>query len=103
MATDEQRARRRAQRALAEQIRAGQRNILPKNLKGTARQANEAYARRVIKGQEPEPEPGSLEARNLARLASNSRWGKTSKDFSRFEKYWYHNKEVIQVSEDNDE
>ena len=92
MATDEQRARRRAQRELAKAIHSGQRNILPSHLKGTAKRANEAFARDVISGKEAKPAPGSLEARNLARLASNARHGKASKNFSKFEEYWYHNK-----------
>jgi hypothetical protein len=68
--------RRRAQRKLAADIRAGRRNILESNLKGNARQANEAYARDVMAGRQPMPEPGSREAKGLARLASQARWGK---------------------------
>lgn len=82
---------RRNQRALAKAIHEGRRNILPSNLKGTAKKSNEAFGRGVIAGRETKPLPGSLEARNLARLASNARHGKASKEFSKFEEYWYHN------------
>jgi hypothetical protein len=83
---------RRNQRDLAKAIHEGRRNILPGNLKGTAKKSNEAFGRGVIAGRETKPLPGSLEARNLARLASNARHGKASKEFSKFEEYWYHNK-----------
>jgi hypothetical protein len=99
MATDEQRARRRAQRETAKRVKvnrgkpASERiTVIPKSFKKQAKLSNEAYARGVIAGTVAKPEQGSQEAKMLARLASNARHGKASAEFSRFEEYWYHNK-----------
>ena len=99
MATNEQRARRRAQRETAKRVKANRGKpaseritVIPKSFKKQAKLTNEAYARGVIAGTIPKPEQGSQEGRMLARLASNARHGKASKEFSKFEEYWYHNK-----------
>lgn len=85
--------RRRAQRALAESRRNRERNILPSALKGQARAARDKYGNDVIAGREPRPEPGTREAKNLARMASLASHGKADPRFeAAFSGYWYHKK-----------
>lgn len=92
MATDEQRARRRAQRENAANVR--QKRYTPVISKGTkagARAARAAYADAVLAGREPYPAQGSREAKNLARMAALARHGKADPKFeAAFSRYWYH-------------
>jgi hypothetical protein len=54
------------------------------------------WADAVIRGDEPMPAPGTMEANNLASLAGKARWGKADPIYEReFKKYWYHNKEKV--------
>lgn len=49
------------------------------------------YGMRVMNGQEPMPAPGTLEAKNLASLASFSAHGLADPRFeAAFSRYWYH-------------
>ena len=95
MATEEQRARRRAQRASAERLKATRDNkyqpVLPRAIRAPTRAAREKYANDVIAGREPYPDKGTREANNLASLASKASWGKADPRFEKaFKQYWYH-------------
>jgi hypothetical protein len=95
MATDDQRARRRAQRETAARVKAGRSGkyqpALPRAVRAPTRAAREAYANAVISGREPYPPAGSREAKNLASLASKARWGKANAAYeAAFNQYWYH-------------
>lgn len=92
MATEAQRARRRAQRATAARVRNKQ-TILPKSITGGVSRARVQWATDVYEGRIPEPSPGTPEARQLARMASLARWNKADPKFAVFEKYFYRNKE----------
>lgn len=103
MATDEQRARRRAQRATAARVRekkAGGKYtpVVPRSTRAAVRAGREAYANAVIAGQIDYPEKRSREANNLASLASKASWGKADPRYeAAFSRYWYHKSD-----EDND-
>jgi hypothetical protein len=92
MATPEQRANRRAQRANARNLR--QRDytpVIPRSTKAGARAAREAYGHRVMAGTDPRPPKESREGKNLARLASLAKVGKVDPAFEEaFKDYWYH-------------
>ena len=111
MASEAQRARRRAQRELAKIVKenkgkaAGERkSILPRNLTNPAREATRRYADEVIAGNINEPEKGSLEAKSLARLASLARWGKEDAIYeAAFQKYWYHTRRDEEPDEETPE
>lgn len=92
MATEEQRARRRAQRETAARVKAGRTaGIVPRGVRQSIRASREAYARDVIAGREQYPPVRSPEGNNLASLASKARWGKADPIFEKkFSKYWYH-------------
>lgn len=93
MATDEQRARRRAQRATAQRVRGVGKYtpVIPRSTRAAVRAGREAYARDVIAGREPYPPKNSPEGRNLASLAGKARWGKADPVYERaFSRYWYH-------------
>ena len=93
MATDEQRARRAAQRATAARVhgRGKYTPVIPRSTRAAVRAARESYAKDVLAGREPYPPNGSREAKNLASLASKARWGKADAAYeAAFSKYWYH-------------
>lgn len=105
MATDEQRARRRAQRATAKAVQE-KRKILPRSVSGKTRQtaARIEYARKVANGDLPAPKKGTAESRNLGSLASFQRWGKLGPDLdwlSEFERFWYKDKARASRDADN--
>jgi hypothetical protein len=53
--------------------------------------ARERYLEGVLNGSIPEPEPGTAEARSLARMASLARWGRADPRYQRaWSKYFYH-------------
>jgi hypothetical protein len=102
MATDAQRARRRAQRATAKAVRENRAKIkarikperrLPETTTRKARLAATEYGYRVLDGREPRPAVGSKDGRQLARLASFAHNGKADDAFKAFDIYFYHNKE----------
>jgi hypothetical protein len=102
MATDAQRARRRAQRATAKAVRENKARIkakkevvrhLPKGTTARARRAAIEYGHKVLNGQEPRPAIGSKDGNQLARLASYAHKGKADEAFKVFDIYFYHNKE----------
>jgi hypothetical protein len=104
MATPSQ--RRAAQRATAKAVRE-HRRILPSRITSRARRASELYAKAVMRGDEPRPEPGSLEARALARWASLARWHKADPAYLKaFQEYFYHDEKgktlVIEGDEDEE-
>ena len=96
MATDEQRARRRAQRETAKRVKEGRatgkyKPVIPRNIRAAVRKSREQYAHDVIAGREPYPPKNSAEGRNLASLASKARHGKADPIFeTKFKQYWYH-------------
>lgn len=98
MASDEQRARRRAQRETAARVQAGRRDKyvpgLSRAIRAPTRAARESYANDVIAGREPYPPKGSREGNNLASLASKARHGKADPAYEKaFSRYWYHIKD----------
>jgi hypothetical protein len=95
--TPEQRARARAQRAtrarLQESRRTGARyeSAVPKAVRARISRTQAQYAYDVATGAEPEPRPGTPEARQLARMASLAKYNKADPQFlPAFEKYFYH-------------
>lgn len=79
-----------AQRATARAVRE-HRTQLPASINRGVQLARRDYADRVMRGEEPDPQQGSLEARNLASLAGKARWGKADPAYeTAFAKYWYH-------------
>lgn len=94
MATDAQRARRRAQRATAAAVR-DRRRQLPAHITRAAINAPIDFGQRVIDGDtdEPAPDRHNPESRQLARLASLAKYGKAPAEFlDAFESHFYHNK-----------
>lgn len=56
-----------------------------------------------MRGDEPMPDPGTMEARNLARLASQARWGKADPRFeAAFAQYFYHKREQVNPDEEEE-
>jgi hypothetical protein len=103
MATDAQRARRRAQRATAARVRNRQR-ILPKAITAPSRRAQEAYVRRVLNGEEPYPAKGTAEAHQLARWGSYARWNQADPAyFAAFEQYFYHDEKRPDTAVEDEE
>jgi hypothetical protein len=90
VATDAQRARRRAQRATAVRVRTRQ-TILPKSFIKAYKQAQIDQGYRWVNGIDPMPVKGSAEAKVAASLAGKARWGKADSVFeTAFSQYWYH-------------
>jgi hypothetical protein len=96
MATNEQRARRRAQRETAKRVKEGRatgkyKPVIPRGIRASVRASREQYGRDVIAGREPYPPKNSAEGRNLASLAGKARHGKADPIFEqKFKQYWYH-------------
>jgi hypothetical protein len=104
MASEEQRARRRAQRELAKSVREHRRHILPGSMKGTAaRKANLAYADGVLNGTIPQPAKGTLESRMLARLASQSQWGQIDPKYQALSNHFYKKKGSKDIADEDNE
>jgi hypothetical protein len=102
MATDAQRARRRAQRETAKAVREFKASKkahrptvsrLPKSITQRAREAPTRYAYAVLNGEESRPAKGTLEGSQLARMASFASQGKADPAFAVFQEYWYHDKD----------
>jgi hypothetical protein len=103
MATEAQRARRRAQRATAARVR-NKTTILPRSFTKPSRLAQERYANDVIAGREPAPQEMSPEAKQLARMASLASWGKADPRFEiAFAQYWYHDKDAPPTDDEEEE
>jgi hypothetical protein len=109
MATPEQRLRRRAQRDTAARVKAARQphakyqKVLPKSITEPYRKRLAAHAYDVMAGRAPAPAKGTLEARQLARLASLARHGKADPRFeAAFKQYWYNDKEE-EEEEDEEE
>lgn len=103
MATEAQRARRRAQRATAARVR-NKTTILPKAFARASRARQEQYANDVIAGREPMPEPMTAEAKQLARMASYARWQKADPRFEiAFSQYWYHDNDALPSDDEEEE
>lgn len=97
MASDEQRARRRAQRETAKRLQAGRnyQPVIPRAIRGAALRGRQSYADRVIAGKENMPVMGTAESKNLASIASKAAHGKADKKYEKhFSKYWYKHKEI---------
>jgi hypothetical protein len=100
MATDAQRARRRAQREIAKVVRENKARkkagikpvrILPPTTTKTAREAPAKYGYSVLNGTNPYPVKESKEGNQLARLASLASHGKADPAFlAAFQQYFYH-------------
>lgn len=113
MATDAQRARRRAQRETAQYVResraakkAGRTPArrLSKQITQRAREAATKYGYRVLNGEDPYPAKGTMEARQLAHLAGKARWGKADEQFLvAFQQYFYHDEKSPQPEETDEE
>jgi hypothetical protein len=104
MATAEQRARRRAQRQTASRVRSKTLSF-PKELTRGYKQARIDYGNRVLNGQEPYPEFGTPEARQLASLASLAyhNKGNVPPEFlAAFEQYFYHDEMRPDVPQSED-
>lgn len=109
MATDAQRARRRAQRETAKYVResraaAKRRATIPSRLPLSttkkARQAATEYGYSVLNGENPYPPKGSAEGRQLAHLAGKARWGKADAQFLvAFAQYFYHDEKNSEPDE----
>lgn len=105
MATDEQRARRRAQRSTARNVAKGRNYapVIPRGTRAGVRAARESYARDVIAGREPYPPKGSKEGKNLASLAAKARHGKADPAFEKaFSRYWYHKEDEAREADAED-
>jgi len=90
-----------AQRATAARVRANRdlniwqrERILAEACTRRAAQANRAYADRLMAGREALPAKGSLEGKNLARLAALADQGKIDGKYLYFQDYWYHTREA---------
>lgn len=113
MATDAQRARRRAQRETAKAVRENKARIkarqkpisrLPKSTTKLAREAATKYGYSVLNGENPYPPKGSAEARQLAHLAGKARWGKADEQFLvAFQQYFYHDEKRTDSDEADEE
>lgn len=105
MATNEQRARRRAQRENKKRVDAALKGnrykpVLPRVIRASSRTARENYAYGVIDGTIPYPKMGTKEAKNLAGLASLASWDKAPAIFeAKFSKLWYHKENEKDVSD----
>jgi hypothetical protein len=81
---------RRTRREVAKAVRE-RRRILPRSYTTKARKAPSEYAERVLRGEEPRPEKGTAEGRQLARMGSYSRLGRANPEFfPAFRDYFYH-------------
>jgi hypothetical protein len=90
MATAEQRARRSAQRRTAKAVRE-KRTQVPSGYKTGVKAARIDYYNGVISGKYPAPAPGTMEAKNLASIASLASRGKAPAKYEKaFKEYWYH-------------
>lgn len=100
--------RRAAQRRTARIVRQNrelareqQTRIVDLNIRRRVFQARQDYAMRVMRGQEPMPTQGTLEAKNLASIASFSAHGQADPRFeAAFSRYWYHFKKDVETEED---
>jgi len=101
------RERRAAQRRTAKIVRANrelkrdqQTRIISQNVRQTIWNARVNWANDVMSGREPMPAPGTLEAKNLASLASYAAHGQADPRFeAAFSRYWYHFKGAQQPNE----
>lgn len=105
MASAEQRARRRAQRATAKALK--EKKYQPRVSKAIRRavfQGQLDYAERVRTGQEPRPDKGTPEGNELARVASYADHGKAPvKYVAAFRDYWYHDRDKGNEADIEDE
>lgn len=86
-----QRRNARIQRANRDLRREQQTRVIDLNIRQAVFTARTNYGMRVMNGQEPMPAPGTLEAKNLASLASFSAHGLADPRFeAAFSRYWYH-------------
>lgn len=86
-----QRRNARIQRANRDLRREQQTRQIDLNIRQAVFTARTNYGMRVMNGQEPMPAPGTLEAKNLASLASFSAHGLADPRFeAAFSRYWYH-------------
>ena len=95
MASDEQRARRRAQREVARNVRAG-RKTLPSSLKGGVKRGRVGYLGDVKSGKVDLSKASSQEKRSLAREAALDAVGKGSTPGgapAAWQALWYHDKD----------
>ena len=93
----EKRAATRAQRETARRVHEARLpggkyvKVSPSAARSTVKASQVAYARAVEAGREPMPAPGTPEARQLARMASNAKYGKAPSEFlAAFQQYFYH-------------
>lgn len=102
-------SRRSAQRATAARVRearqTGKYNRVAVGKSLRERQVNtwQAYGDRVLSGQEPEPQSGTPEYRQLARLGSLARYHKVDQRFLPFSKYFYHAKGQQPTEQEDEE
>lgn len=103
--------RRAAQRRTAKIVRANraisdrrqQTRFVDLNIRQAVFAARTDYGNRVMHGQEPMPAAGTLEAKNLASLASFSAHGQGDPRFeAAFSRYWYHFKDAQTPIDEND-
>jgi hypothetical protein len=100
MATDEQRARRRAQRELAKARQQKRTGI--EGMSKAYRKKRLSYADSIIAGETPAPDPSkrNAETNNLASLAGKARHGKADpKYIAAFKQYWYHKNDSKDANE----
>jgi hypothetical protein len=100
MATPEQRARRRAQRATAKAVKERRRQ-LPPNVSRKARETFYGHAHDILNSQSPEPAPdkNNSESRALASLASYAFRGKAPEEFAAFKNHFYHKRAIEEEEE----
>ena len=90
MASEQARARRRAQRATAKAVRANRRQ-LPRQTTQRARETRREYLERMLAHPEQRPvDKSSPEGKSLAREAGLARWHKSDARYLDFQDYWYH-------------
>lgn len=76
-------------------------SLLGKRITGASRRAQESYARDVLSGRVREPEKDSPEGKQLARMASLSKYGKADAAFQdAWAKFWYHDKDKEEYMEE---
>lgn len=103
MATEAQRARRRAQRANVARQRT-RTTILPKAFTARYRQSLIDQGYRWVNGTDPMPQHGTPEARAAGSLASLARWGKADPVFeTAFAQYWYHDDKAPEPDNDDED
>lgn len=106
----QRRANQRAQRDIARRVKEHRtsglpyRTVLPKSITAPSRKAAIEYGNYMLAHPNELPPKGSLEGKQLARLASWARHGKADPRFeAAFSMYWYHDDKLPDLADDEEE